>query len=300
MLKYFTIPFTAMGSSCEIKFYTYDSQSAKVVAETIITEVNRLEDRYSRYKKNNLLYNINRVAQSGGSIDVDEETAGLFTYADSCYKNSDGLFDISSGVLRQAWDFNSGVIPEKETVNRLLEFVGWDKIIWQPPVLSFKCKGMELDFGGIVKEYAADHCAILCMQAGIQNGFINLGGDIRIIGPHPDGKPWSIGVRHPRNKSQHYRQIQISSGSVSSSGDYERSIKIGDHYYNHILNPKTGWPVRGLASVSVIADLCLVAGSVSTIAMLKENEGKQWLESSGLKALWVDIDGSTGEVGGIL
>ena len=120
-------------------------------------------------------------------------------------------------------------------------------------------------------------------------------GGIRIIGPHPDGKPWSIRVRHPRQRSQHYRQIQISSGS--SSGDYERSIKIGDNYYNHILNPKTGWPVRGLASVSVIADLCLVAGSASTIAMLKENEGKQWLESSGLKALWVDIDGSRGEIG---
>jgi len=156
---------------------------------------------------------------------------------------------------------------------------------------------MELDFGGIVKEYAADQSAVICLQAGIQHGawcLVNLGGDIRVIGPHPDGKPWSIGVSHLRNKTHHYRQLQISHGGISSSGDYERCIKISGHYYSHILNPKTGWPVSGLASVTVIADLCLVAGSVSTIAMLKEKAGAEWLKEIGLKLLWVDVDGDFG------
>jgi len=299
-MQCFTFPFLAMGSSCEVKLYAPNEQDAKQVVLKIISVIKRLEQRYSRYIKHNLLFDINAVAKVGGSIDVDDETAALLNYANTCFINSDGLFDISSGVLQKAWDFNSGKLPKQELIDSLLDQVGWDKIIWQSPRLSFLCSGMELDFGGVVKEYAADQSASICLQLGFNHGLINLGGDIRIIGPHPDNKPWSIGIRHPRNITQHYRQIQISRGGVSSSGDYERCVKIGSHYYSHILNPKTGWPVSGLASVTVIADFCLLAGSVSTIAMLKENQGKKWLESTGLGALYVGVNGEVGEFGGTI
>ena len=295
MVKCYSFPFTAMGSSCEIKLYSITQETAYDATRLILNLVNRLEQRYSRYLEQNLLYDINQAAKAGGSISVDEETAALLNYAESCFNNSNGLFDISSGILRKAWDFKSKKLPTNDLVNKLLDRVGWDKVIWQAPKLSFTCQGMELDFGGIVKEYAADQSAVICLQAGIQHGLVNLGGDIRVIGPHPNGTPWSIGIRHPRNKTHHYRQLQISHGGISSSGDYERCIKIGDHYYSHILNPKTGWPVCGLASVTVIADLCLLAGSVSTIAMLKEKAGVEWLEISGLKSLWVDVDGNCGQ-----
>lgn len=286
-----------MGSCCELKLYAVDAQAAQRAAQLAINSIIRLEKNYSRYLENNLLHKINQAAHAGGSVIVNEETAALLDYADSCYQNSDGLFDISSGILRKAWNFNTNVLPEQELVDSLLDRVGWDKIIWDAPRLTFKKQGMALDFGGVVKEYAADQSAVICLQAGIKHGLINLGGDIRIIGPHPDGNPWSIGIRNPRHRTQHIRHIQVYSGGVSTSGDYERCIRIGNRYYSHIINPKTGWPVSGIASVTVVADFCLVAGSVSTIGMLKERDGTTWLQSSGLPVFWVDIDGFSGATG---
>jgi thiamine biosynthesis lipoprotein len=204
------------------------------------------------------------------------------------------LFDISSGILREAWDFKCNRLPEKSRVERLLERVGWEKIAWEKPLLSFGLPGMELDFGGIVKEFAADQCATILLEKGIRHGLINLGGDIRVIGPHPDNNPWKVGIRHPRNKNDMAGSINICTGGISSSGDYERCIKIDGHYYSHILNPKTGWPVAGLAAVTVLADFCLVAGSASTIAMLKEDQGEAWLKDNDFQAWCVDINGNFG------
>lgn len=142
---------------------------------------------------------------------------------------------------------------------------------------------MELDFGGIVKEYAADRASILCLNAGILHGIINLGGDIKIIGAHPDGKPWRVGIQHPRDKTKIWKVVKLKRGALASSGDYERCMVIDGVRYGHILNPKTGYPVRHLAVVSVVADLCVVAGSAATIAILKEKEGEKWLKSLGLQ-----------------
>ncbi|NDD54426.1 FAD:protein FMN transferase, partial [bacterium] len=108
---------------------------------------------------------------------------------------------------------------------------------------------------------------------------INLGGDIKVLGPHPDGSPWAIGIRHPRNPSEIARTVYLKSGAMASSGDYERCILLGGRRYGHVLNPKTGWPVSHLASVSVVAEFCVVAGSASTIAMLMEEQGPSWLDA---------------------
>lgn len=286
-----------MGSSCELRFYSEHVELAQALAAEAIDIVRVLERRYSRYLKKNWLAEINHAATAGGTIRVDEETAALLDYADNCYQHSDGLFDITSGVLRKAWDFKRQALPEQQRIERLLDAVGWDKVSWQKPVLSFLQKGMELDFGGIVKEYAADRCAVQCIQHGVSHGLVNLGGDIRVIGPHANGEPWSIGIRDPRNQRRAISRISLAHGAICSSGDYERCIRIGGRYFSHILNPKTGWPVSSLASVTVVADLCLVAGSSSTIAMLKDKHGKEWLYENNLSAFWVDTKGQVGKTG---
>jgi thiamine biosynthesis lipoprotein len=153
---------------------------------------------------------------------------------------------------------------------------------------------LELDFGGVVKEYAADRAAALCREAGVLHGAVNLGGDIKIIGPHPDGSPWRIGIRHPRRSGAMITSLELYAGGLASSGDYERCMVVDGVRYGHVLNPKSGWPVRRLASVSVIGDFCVVAGSASTIAMLKEDDGPAWLENLGLAHFWVDVQGKTG------
>lgn len=283
-----------MGSPCDIQLYAANRAQASRVATAVIADMRRLEARYSRYRDDSLLAAINRVAASGGSITVDDETAGLLNYALACYSQSGGLFDITSGILRRAWRFDKGELPDAAQIQALLDKVGWHKLRWEMPLLEFGIPGMELDFGGIVKEYAADRAATLCHEAGIHHGAVNLGGDIKIIGPHPDGSPWRIGIRHPRQADATITGVELYQGGLASSGDYERCIIVDGVRYGHVLNPQTGWPVRYLAAVSVAADFCVIAGSASTIAMLKEENGPAWLENLGLPHFWVDVHGNTG------
>ena len=287
--------FAAMGSPCEIQVYALESEVdiAHVIQE-VIADIQRLESRYSRYRPDSLLSQINQIASVGGRIDVDEETASLLDYANTCFQQSNGLFDITSGLLRQAWRFEKHQLPSTHLIDDLLTRIGWEKLIWQRPSLTFTMPGMELDFGGIVKEYAADRAAGHCQHLGIQHGIINLGGDIRVIGPHPNGTPWRIGIRHPRSPGQILEIVSLYQGGLTSSGDYERCLVIDGRRYSHILNPKTGQPVQNLASVSVIADFCVLAGSASTIAMLMEQQGPDWLNQLGLPHIWMDVDGNVG------
>ncbi|MGZ4975693.1 MAG: FAD:protein FMN transferase [Methylobacter sp.] len=296
-LNYFRHAFKAMGSPCEIQLFAENHAEARRVADSAIADVYRLEALYSRYRSDSLLSDINRTAAVGGCITVDDETAGLLNYAAICYDQSDGLFDITSGILRRAWRFDLSKLPEQAQIQGLLDKVGWHKLHWAPPVLEFPTPGMEIDFGGVVKEYAVDRAATLCWEAGIRHGVVNLGGDIKIIGPRADGSPWQVGIRHPRREEAIMQTISLREGALASSGDYERCIMVDGVRYGHVLNPKTGWPVKHLAAVSVIGDFCVVAGSASTIAMLKEDSGPAWLESLGLPYLWVDVQG---EVGGTL
>lgn len=283
-----------MGTQCEIQLFVAENEKAKRIAALVIADVQRLEGIYSRYKSDSLLSRINKVAAKGGHLTVDDETAGLLNYAATCYQQSDGLFDITSGILRQAWRFESGRLPDEQLIKALLKKVGWHKLRWQAPVLEFPLAGMELDFGGIVKEYAVDRAAAIAWNAGARHGLINLGGDIKLIGPRPDGDAWQVGIHHPRQKQALATTLKLHNGAVASSGDYERCIIVNGQRYGHILNPKTGWPVRHLASVSVVGEFCVVAGSASTIAMLKEEQGPGWLERLALPYLWIDVHGNSG------
>jgi thiamine biosynthesis lipoprotein len=293
-MEFYRHEFKAMGTPCDIQLFAKTQAQAKRAAGAAITDIQRLEARYSRYRTDSFLSTINRVAAVGGKLEVDAETAGLLDYAAACHQQSDGLFDITSGILRQAWRFDQGELPDEAMIQGLLAKIGWHKVRWQTPVLEFTVAGMEIDFGGIVKEYAVDRAATLCRSHGIDHGIVNLGGDITIIGPRADGSPWRVGIRHPRQQNTLINTLSLSRGALASSGDYERCLIIDGIRYGHILNPKTGWPVKHLAAVSVISDFCVVAGSASTIAMLKEDQGSAWLDSLGLPHYWFDVEGRAG------
>ena len=272
-----------MGSPCELRLYADNENIANQVADDAIAEVHRLEKKYSRYREDSVTTEINKSAGDNNGIEVDAETALLLNYAQVGFEQSDGLFDISSGILRKAWNFRSEQLPSQHDIDALLPLIGWNKLTWDPPHLYLPSEGMELDFGGYVKEYAADVASNYCRNANISGGLVNLGGDICIIGPHPNGDAWKVGVRHPRHPGVPMSFVFLSKGGLASSGDYERFMVIKGVRYAHILNPKTGWPVNSLASASVYADQCVVAGTSSTVAMLKgENEGIAWLKNLGL------------------
>ena len=291
MRELFNFPFTAMGSDCSLHLYGDNQPQAEEIAQAAVNEIARIERRYSRYRSDSVITEINNVARCGGSISVDEETAKLIDFAFACYQRSGGLFDITSGILRKAWDFKSRQLPETKDIDGLLPLVGLSKVSWQRPHLKFAVEGMELDFGGIGKEYAADQAVAVCRTLGIRYGLVELGGDTAIIGSHPDKRPWKIGIRHPRDPASIIASLSIHDGALASSGDYERYMIIDGIRYCHILNPLTGWPCRSLAAVSVVADQCLLAGAVATIAMLKGCEASHWLSEIGLRYICIDEDG---------
>jgi thiamine biosynthesis lipoprotein len=265
-----------------------------MAAALAMAEVERIEKKYSRYDQESTLSIINRAAGGGGTVTLDDETALLVEFAFACHEKSGGLFDITAGVLRRAWNFGSEKLPGADAVDALLPLIGMDKVVWQPPCLSFAVAGMELDFGGIGKEYAVDRLATLLAGEGVTHGLIDLGGDLFALGPHPDGEPWRIGLRNPINPAAAVREIALVRGALATSGDYERCIQADGRRYSHILNPITGWPVEGLASVTVLAARCMAAGSATTIAMLKGKGGIQWLADLGAPHHWLDEAGRQG------
>jgi FAD:protein FMN transferase len=275
--------FYAMGSQCAVHFFTDSEAEFERFALAAEAEVVRIERHYSRYRSDSELSRINAVAARGGSISIDEETAALITYAKACFVKSDGAFDITSGVLRAAWDFSSSLLPGQDRIDALLPHVGLDRVTVSDGHLHFSEAGMELDFGGLGKEYAADRAAEVSASMGARHGFIDLAGDIRIVGSQPEGLPWMVGIRHPRSADAVVAKVAMSGGALATSGDYERYIEVDGQRYCHVLDPRTGWPARGLSSVTVISDYCLVAGSLSTIAMLKGREGIEWLRQLGVR-----------------
>jgi len=292
VMRPFQHHFFALGSDCAVHIFVDQEADAIRAAAAAEREIARIEGRLSRYRADSEVSRINEAAKSGGTIEVDSETAGLVDYACGCFRKSDGLFDITSGILRKAWDFSSGRLPEQATIAALLPRIGLDKIQWDKPRLTFPLPGMELDFGGIGKEYAADRAASTCKAMGIRHGLIDLGGDICLIGPRPDGAPWTAGIRHPRSPSIPMAKVELLTGALATSGDYERFMDVDGRRYCHILDPGTGWPVRGLASVSVLADDCLVAGSLATMAMLKGRRGVAWLRALGVHYVCMDENGT--------
>jgi thiamine biosynthesis lipoprotein len=216
----------------------------------------------------------------------------LLEYARTAWEQSGGLFDITSGVLREVWDFRSNRVPAQREIDAVLRRVGWSKLTWRPPHLVLPIPGMQLDFGGFVKEYAADRAAAACRAAGAEHGIADLGGDLAAVGPRPGGGAWRVGVRHPRRRGEALTSVPLAHGGLASSGDYERCMIVGGVRYAHILDPRSGWPASGLACVTVLAPSCLIAGTASTIAMLKgEREGPHWLDALGLPSVCMTAGG---------
>ena len=167
--------------------------------------------------------------------------------------------------------------------------VGWDKVQFSERKVFLPLPGMELDFGGVVKEYAADAAAVVARSAGMRHGLINLGGDIRIVGPQADGRPWPIGIIHPLRTDAAIATLSLAEGAVTTSGGYERYVEIEGRRYGHLIDPRSGWPADGLLSVSVVASQAVVAGSIATVALLQpQEEGLDWLERCGAQYLAVD------------
>jgi thiamine biosynthesis lipoprotein len=279
--------FRAMAAVNEVQVDSPDEAFAAEAAKRAIDEVLRIEAKYSRYREDSVVSRINAAA-GGAPVSVDAETASLLAFAAACYDQSGGVFDATSGVLRRAWRFDSLRVPTQRELEPLLAKIGWDRVELGPDVVRLSAPGMELDFGGFGKEYAVDRAALVMREAGVEHGLVNLAGDLAVVGPRRDGSPWQLGIRHPRREDAVVATLPVSSGAIATSGDYERFMEVHGERHYHILDPRTGRSAHGFQSVTVHAPTCMVAGSATTIAMLKGRDaGLAWLRELGLPHLCV-------------
>jgi thiamine biosynthesis lipoprotein len=286
----FSVGFTAMASRCEVRIAAASQQQADELARPAIAEVARIETKYSRYRADSVLSVINASAGAGW-VKVDAETGALLDYAATLYANSGGSFDITSGVLRRAWNFRETRLPREDELAPLLALIGWGRVQREGDRVRLPVAGMEIDFGGFGKEYAADRAAAVLARLGVRHGYVNLGGDLHVIGPQGDGSAWLIGIQDPRDEHRLVASIPVSTGALATSGDYERFIEVEGKRYCHILDPSTGLPASYWRSVSVLAPVCIGAGSFATLAMLRGEDAVQFLDESQLAYLAIDHAG---------
>lgn len=285
----FVFEFKAMGTLCVIKTRGQPEHEVRTAVDAAIAEVKRIEAKYSRYRDDSIVSRINASAGSGTAVEVDAETADLLDFAANMHIYSDGLFDITTGVLRQVWDFRAARLPDAAQLHQVLARLGWRKVQWRRPSVLLPIAGMELDFGGFGKEYAADRAGTLLAELGV-SALVNLGGDLRIAVPHAGaaGAAWSLGIAHPRSPDEVIAGIEMTGGGLATSGDYERYFELDGRRYCHILDPHTGWPVQYWQSISVCAPSCLAAGALSTVAMIKQAAAHEFLRSQGVGFLSVN------------
>ena len=275
-----------MTSPCVVLIDLDDLRDARRVLSIVQAEAGRIETKYSRYLPDSVLQTINTSA--GRSIGVDDETAALLDYAGQLHEISDGKFDVTSGVLRKAWNFDcSDRVPDGRLVEDVLAHVGWPRVTWEAGRLSLEA-GMEIDFGGIGKEYAVDRAAGLVAAEFEGSCLVNFGGDLVITHPRADGQPWRVGIEDPHGEGEAAtRMINLSAGALATSGDARRFLVKDGVRYSHILDPTTGWPVLDSPhAVTVAAGSCLEAGMLATLAMLKGTGAESFLKKENARC-WV-------------
>ncbi|PCJ34972.1 MAG: thiamine biosynthesis protein ApbE [Moraxellaceae bacterium] len=272
--------FNAMASPCEIILTNCSRKDAERLSKIAVNETKRIEMKFSRYRDDNIVYEVNN--SNGRTVSIDEEISRLLVFADQCHKASNGLFDITSGILRKVWLFDgSSEIPKNEDVTEILCKVGWEKVHWDSKSITL-APGMELDFGGIGKEYAVDR--VLLMLTENHNGpiLVNFGGDIATNGTLFPNQNWNVGIEAVGNKKV-TNLLNVKGGAIATSGDARRFLLRDGIRYSHILNPKNGWPVKDAPhSITVAAPGCLQAGMLSTIALLQGAHAERFLDDNSI------------------
>jgi thiamine biosynthesis lipoprotein len=292
--------FSAMASPCELLVAGDDLALAARLTRIVHDESLRIEARFSRYRDDNIVAQINRAA--GAPVPVDDEVLRLLSYADTCWQISGGAFDITSGVLRRAWRFDgSDRLPAPHVIDALLPLVGWDKVRIDGATVTLPA-GMEIDFGGIGKEYAVDRALQLASAETDRALLVNFGGDLAcngtaapallaedagIGGNNRATRTWTVGVEAPGGGVA--KLLRFRAGALATSGDARRFLLKDGVRYGHILDPRTGWPVRDAPrSVTVVAPTCIEAGTLSTLAILRGREAGEFLAAQGVQhwILW--------------
>lgn len=274
-----------MASPCEILVRDADKHFCHSLARIAWLETTRIEKKYSRYIAGNLFSQMN--SSNTRKVTIDAETFDLLEYSRNLYELSDGMFDITSGVLRRIWQFTANATPpSNKQVAEQLANIGFDKLTYDNNSFEMPT-GMEIDFGGIGKEYAVDRVSLLLNKQckPRQASFlVNFGGDLSACQLDDKSPPWRVGLEAKDNISEQQSLLTISHGGVATSGNTKRYLEYQGKRYGHLLNPKTGYPIDNPPlTVTTFADSCVMAGSLSSLAMLQGENAQKFLDEQSVK-----------------
>ncbi|MGA1226643.1 MAG: FAD:protein FMN transferase [Tamlana sp.] len=256
-----------MGSRFDLTVVAKDSTDGKKYIETAIEEITRIEKLISSWDTNSQTSEINRNAGIK-PVNVDKELFDLIERAIAISKLTDGAFDISYASMDRIWKFDGSMtkMPSKEEITASVEKVGYQKIVLDKEnyTVFLKLKGMKIGFGAIGKGYAADKAKQLLISKGVNSGIINASGDMNTWGKQPNGEDWTVAITNPMNKNKAFALLPLKQGAVVTSGDYEKFVMFDGVRYAHIINPKTGYPSKGIISVTVFAPTAELADALAT------------------------------------
>jgi len=265
----YTTRFALMGGAAVVRFIDDRGQRhAETIARAAENEAFRIERKFSRFREESV---VSEIARNAGRapVAVDDETVALVEAALDLARLTGGRFDPTVGVLRRAWNFRAPRVPDDDELAALLPLVNHGAVSVRDGTVFLEREGMELDLGGVGKEYAVDRAADVLRAHGVTSALLNFAGDVRTIGGRGDGRPWSIGVADPRAPGQCRFAVRLIGGAgVATSGDYERCFVKDGVRYHHLLDATTGRPAQGVMSATVVAASAFLAGRIATAAFL--------------------------------
>ena len=285
--------FTAMAGPCEVLVDVDRRREADALVRLARTEARRIEKKFSRYREDSVVADM--LASRGGAYAADPETARLLQYAATCHAISGGRFDVTSGVLRHAWRFDGGEAdPDEARIAEARARVGWERVGWDGETLRLPA-GMELDFGGLAKEYAVDHALGLLQVETAAACLVNFGGDLAASGARREGRPWIVGVDDPERTGEGTLwTVEMTAGGLATSGDARRFVTWRGRRLGHILDPRTGWPVeRAPRAVTVLSTTCVEAGTLATVAILHGEGARAFLDEQGVTYRIVEAEAAS-------
>lgn len=286
---------TIMGTEVAVTVVAPSTRDGETAIDAAMEEIKRLDRMMSLYKDDSVLARVNRAAGEH-SVQVPGEMIDVAEAARSASELSGGAFDATIGPLAVLWQMRlkEGAVPSDREIAAVLGRVNYRDVLIdrKGSSLFLTRKGMIMDLGGAAKGYAADRAGDVLRRQGIQNALVAVAGDIRAMGTRQDGKPWRIGVQHPREEGKLLTTIDLSGRSISTSGDYERFTIIRKERYHHILDPRTGQPSRGMESVTLVGDRGSAIDPLTTaLFILGPEKGMKLAEDRGYEAIFVDDQG---------
>ena len=282
-----------MGTSVSAEIWAETPEQGELLLDAVMAEMHRIDELMSPFKETSELTFLNTNA-GRGEVKASKEMMQLLATSSRLSEATDGAFDITFGSVGRFYDYREARGPTDEELKTALEAINYQfiELNWEEGLVRYLHPLVYVDLGGIAKGYAVDRCIDLLKKNGIQRAMVAAGGDSRILGSRTD-RPWTVGIRHPRDETRMVAILPLEDTAVSTSGDYERYFEKDGVRYHHILDPGTGKSAAHVRSVTIIGPQATLNDGLSTsVFVLGVDDGLALInQMPGIDAVIIDAAG---------